>query len=68
MIQTLPVDTGHGVLPVRFPGIVPLLKDTSIEVRTVGPDLGEHTRQVLVEVLGMSDAEADDFTNNSEVA
>jgi len=68
MIQTLPVDTGHGVLPVRFPGIVPLLKDTSIEVRSVGPDLGEHTRQVLVEVLGMSDAEADDFTNSSEVA
>ena len=61
MIQTLPVDTGHGVRPVRFPGIVPLLRETSIAVRNVGPDLGEHTRQVLVDVLGMTDAEAEDW-------
>ena len=66
MIQTLPVDTGHGVVPVRFPGIVPLIGDTSLDVRNVGPDLGEHTKQVLAEVLGMSHEEANDFIDNVE--
>jgi formyl-CoA transferase len=68
MIQTLRVDAGQGVVPVQFPGIVPLLHERSIEVRTVGPDLGEHTREVLIDVLGMSPAEADDFINDAEVA
>jgi len=52
MVQQLPVDAGEGVRTVDFPGIVPLLGETSLPVRSVGPDLGEHTTQVLRDVLG----------------
>ncbi|MBF8189231.1 CoA transferase [Nonomuraea sp. K274] len=55
MIQELPVD-GR---PVGFPGIVPVLGEKSLPVRSLGPDLGTHTREVLAGVLGKSDAEID---------
>ncbi|GAA1314441.1 CaiB/BaiF CoA transferase family protein [Pseudonocardia xinjiangensis] len=58
MIQYLPVDTGEDEpRQVGFPGIVPVIGDVSLPVRTVGPDLGEHTGEVLAGVLGMSDDE-----------
>ncbi|MEU5032104.1 CaiB/BaiF CoA transferase family protein [Streptomyces milbemycinicus] len=44
---------------VGFPGIVPVLGERSLPVRTLGPDLGEHTRQVLTELLGKDDEETD---------
>jgi crotonobetainyl-CoA:carnitine CoA-transferase CaiB-like acyl-CoA transferase len=47
MVQTLPVD---GV-EVGFPGIVPVLGGTSLPVRSPGPDLGAHTREVLDDVM-----------------
>lgn len=54
MIQYFDVDTGAD-LPRRvgFPGIVPVLGATSLPVRSVGPDLGEHTIEVLSGLLGM---------------
>lgn len=56
MIQRLPVSTGEEVLEnVGFPGIVPVIGGTSLPIRTLGPDLGEHTREVLAEVLGMTE-------------
>ncbi|MGV9677739.1 CaiB/BaiF CoA transferase family protein [Nocardia sp. NPDC003482] len=58
MIQTFPVDVGEPEpKPVGFPGIVPVIGGRSLPIRAVGPDLGEHTHEVLRELLGMSDAE-----------
>jgi formyl-CoA transferase len=54
MIQDFAVDTG-GDHPatVGFTGIVPVIGGTSLPIRSVGPDLGEHTDQVLSELLGV---------------
>ncbi len=58
MVQHFDVDTG-GAEPqtVGFPGIVPVIGGASLPIRNVGPDLGEHTAEVLRSVLGMSDDE-----------
>lgn len=49
MIQQLSVDlAGDGVRQeVGFPGIVPVLGGRSVAIRSVGPDLGEHTEEIL---------------------
>ena len=53
MIQQLPVSTGTEILPsVAFPGIVPRIGDRARAIRTLGPDLGEHTDEVLGAVAG----------------
>ncbi len=58
MIQPFPVDVGAPQpKTVGFPGIVPVIGEKSLPIRNVGPDLGEHTREVLSELLGMSDAD-----------
>lgn len=58
MIQPFPVDVGAPQpKTVGFPGIVPVIGEQSLPIRNVGPDLGEHTREVLSELLGMSDAD-----------
>jgi formyl-CoA transferase len=58
MIQQLDVDTGGPVKQsVGFPGIVPVIGATSLSIRSAGPDLGEHTREVLSSLLGLSDQE-----------
>lgn len=38
--------------PVVFPGVVPRLERTPGSTRGVGPDLGAHTEEVLVELAG----------------
>ncbi|MBN6038922.1 CaiB/BaiF CoA-transferase family protein [Amycolatopsis sp. 195334CR] len=38
---------------IRFPGVVPHLPESPGEVRWVGPELGEHTDQVLGGLLGI---------------
>lgn len=67
MIQRFEVDTG-GAEPatVGFPGIVPVIGEASLPIRTIGPDLGEHTREVLATVLRLSDDEIDAVTGTSE--
>ncbi|MHA6616002.1 CaiB/BaiF CoA transferase family protein [Pseudonocardia sp. DLS-67] len=58
MIQYLPVDTGDGQpREIGFPGIVPVIGDASLPVRSLGPDLGEHTAEVLSDLLGMDEEE-----------
>ncbi|MCV7163534.1 CaiB/BaiF CoA transferase family protein [Mycobacterium stomatepiae] len=48
MIQHLPVSTGTEFLPdVAFPGIVPRIGEGARAIRTLGPDLGEHTEEIL---------------------
>jgi formyl-CoA transferase len=58
MIQYFDVDTGEAQpKTVGFPGIVPVIGGASLPIRNVGPDLGEHTLEVLSSVLGLSDEE-----------
>jgi len=58
MIQHFAVDTGEPrPKTVGFPGIVPVIGGSSLPIRSVGPDLGEHTREVLSSVLGLTDDE-----------
>lgn len=60
MIQSFPVDVGEPEpKDVGFPGIVPVIGGQSLPIRNVGPDLGEHTREVLGELLGMSEDQID---------
>jgi formyl-CoA transferase len=59
MIQSFDVETGDGEHPVGFPGIVPVVGGVSLPIRTVGPDLGEHTRDVLSSLSSLTDAELD---------
>ncbi|WP_327109888.1 CoA transferase [Nocardia sp. NBC_01730] len=62
MIQPFAVDVGAPEPKmVGFPGIVPVIGEQSLPIRNVGPDLGEHTREVLSELLGMSEAEIDEL-------
>lgn len=42
---------------VTFPGIVPKLEQMPGSVRWTGPELGEHTREVLGGILGLSETE-----------
>jgi formyl-CoA transferase len=58
MIQHFAVDIGEAEpKTVGFTGVVPVIGGTSLPIRNVGPDLGEHTREVLSTVLGLSDDE-----------
>lgn len=56
MIQHFAVDTG-GAEPadVGFVGIVPVIGGKSLPIRSIGPDLGEHTDEVLRDLLGRKD-------------
>ncbi|MDT5338660.1 MAG: hypothetical protein QOD90_4165 [Mycobacterium sp.] len=56
MIQHFDVDTGETEpKSVGFPGIVPVIGGTSLPIRTVGPDLGQHTHEVLSNLLHLTD-------------
>lgn len=67
MIQHFPVDVGEPEpKQVGFTGIVPVIGERSLPIRSVGPDLGEHTREVLTGLLGMSEAEVDALTGARE--
>ncbi|QIS22430.1 CaiB/BaiF CoA transferase family protein [Nocardia terpenica] len=58
MIQQFRVDVGEAEpKEVGFPGIVPVFGGRSLPIRSVGPDLGEHTHEVLSGLLGMSDTD-----------
>ncbi|GAB2692453.1 CaiB/BaiF CoA transferase family protein [Nocardia thraciensis] len=66
MIQTFAVDTGAAEpATVGFAGIVPVIGGASLPIRSVGPDLGEHTRDVLASVLRLTDDEIDAITGTS---
>ncbi|ANZ25957.1 MULTISPECIES: CaiB/BaiF CoA-transferase family protein [Rhodococcus] len=62
MIQHFAVDVGEDEpKQVGFPGIVPVLGGRSLPIRNVGPDLGEHTREILGGLLGRTEAEIDEL-------
>ena len=57
MIQRFTVSSGTETFEnVGFPGIVPVIGEQSLPIRSLGPELGEHTREVFSELLGMDDA------------
>lgn len=61
MIQRFDVHDGEQLRTgVGFPGIVPVFGGTSLPIRSLGPDLGAHTRDVLAE-LGWDDGRIDDY-------
>ena len=55
--STIP-DTGESII---VPAPVPALSETPGSIRSLGPKLGEHTDEVLAEVLGMTPAEIADL-------
>ncbi|MCV7203825.1 formyl-CoA transferase [Mycolicibacterium peregrinum] len=57
MIQHFTVDTG-GEHPadVGFVGVVPRIGGAPIAIRSVGPDLGEHTREVLSQLTEQTES------------
>lgn len=56
MIQHFDVDTGDTEpKSVGFTGIVPVIGGQSLPIRTVGPDLGQHTHEVLSDLLHLTD-------------
>lgn len=60
MIQHLDVSTGEETLTdVAFPGITPVIGTASMPIDHLGPDLGEHTDEVLA-WLGLSRPDDDD--------
>lgn len=57
MIQRMDVSTGEEVLPeVAFPGVSPRMGTGPIPIRSLGPDLGEHTDEVLSTLLAPPEA------------
>ncbi|AOW93383.1 formyl-CoA transferase [Rhodococcus sp. WMMA185] len=67
MIQRFTVDTGEArPKQVGFPGIVPVIGGQSLPIRNVGPDLGEHTREVLETVLGKTPDQIDAIIGRTE--
>ena len=57
-------DTGEQII---VPAPVPRLSDTPGSIRTLGPKLGEHTDEILREVLGCSDTEIGDIFGSGAV-
>jgi len=53
MIREFPLKDGT---PLKLPGIVPALSETPGDTRWLGPELGEHTREILTG-LGFSEGE-----------
>lgn len=42
---------------LKMPGIIPKFSDTPGEIKWAGPELGEHNRNVLCDILGYSETE-----------
>jgi formyl-CoA transferase len=67
MIQYFDVDTGAAEPQrVGFPGIVPVVGGVSLPVRSLGPDLGEHTAEVLGELRGRDGGDRDMLSEADE--
>jgi formyl-CoA transferase len=63
MIQHFDVSTGEEMLThVGFPGIVPVIGEHSLPIHHLGPDLGEHTHEVLAGLLGLKQDQIDEAT------
>jgi formyl-CoA transferase len=54
MIRPVKVVVDGGAEEVSFPGIVPRIPGAPGDLRWVGPELGEHTDEILTSVLGLA--------------
>lgn len=61
------VEAGEAPRPVRFPGVVPYIPGATGKTRWLGPDLGQHTVEVLRDVAGLSEEEARGIADRTEV-
>lgn len=68
MLQELPVSIDGVRRSVAFPGVVPVLGNTSLPVRHPGPDLGSDTRWLFEEVLGQAASEDDHDDEQEDTA
>lgn len=53
MLQEHDVPVDGPPQAVRFPGVVPKISGVNAEARWVGPELGAHTDEVLLDLLGL---------------
>jgi crotonobetainyl-CoA:carnitine CoA-transferase CaiB-like acyl-CoA transferase len=53
---------------MSMPGVIPKLREDPGSVRWAGPRLGEHTDEVLAELLGYDDGEIDELRREGVVA
>lgn len=60
------VEPGEEPRAVRFPGVVPHIPGAEGRTRWLGPELGEHTVEVLRDVAGLSDEEAREMAAQTE--
>jgi len=58
-------DVGETVI---VPAVMPRMSETPGEIRHLGPRLGEHTDEVLKDILGLDDSEIDELRRKGVVA
>jgi crotonobetainyl-CoA:carnitine CoA-transferase CaiB-like acyl-CoA transferase len=61
MITDLEIE---GLGKLKIPGIVPKLSETPGKINWAGPKLGEHTKEILKEKLGLSDEHINKLTES----
>lgn len=68
MIQRFTVSTGEEELEnVGFPGIVPVIGQESLPVRSLGPDLGAHTDEILSGLLNLAPDQIEEASGREEM-
>jgi crotonobetainyl-CoA:carnitine CoA-transferase CaiB-like acyl-CoA transferase len=53
-------ETGETII---VPSVIPRLSETPGQIKQLGPKLGEHTVEVLKDLLGMNDCQIDELRN-----
>jgi formyl-CoA transferase len=61
MLQALKVPIDDAPEEIRFPGVVPQFDGAPTQIRWAGPELGEHTEDVLTRVAGLSNEQVDNY-------
>jgi formyl-CoA transferase len=61
MLQTLKVPVDGEPEEIRFPGVVPQFDGSATQIRWAGPELGEHTDDVLTRIAGLSHEQIGDY-------
>ena len=54
--------------PLMMPNVIPTLSETPGSIRSCGPELGEHNRQILVEQLGYSERDLSELESDGIIS